>query len=62
MRTLLARLESHSRSIRMDSGLTIEKMEILVNKLKGATEHLEVDAHAHKEGRSMERNINISCA
>jgi len=25
-------------------------MEILVNKLKGATEHLEVDAHAHKEG------------
>jgi len=33
----------------MDSGLTIEKMEILVNKIKGATEHLEVDAHAHKE-------------
>lgn len=43
----------------MDSGLTM-KMEMLVNKLKGATEHLEVDAHAHKEGRSMERNI--SCA
>ena len=57
MRTLLTRLQSHSRSIRMDSGLTIEKMEILVNKLKGATEHLEVDAHAHKEGKSMD-----SCA